>query len=80
MVDSDELCPICGDGYLSERVGENRVVYKGETRKIPLYFSVCGSCGMEQGNADQTLRNKTEMLQFKKEVDSLLSGEGNKRT
>ncbi len=75
MTNLNELCPICTEGHLTEQAGGNEVSYKGETRNIALHFSVCDSCGMEQGNAAQTLKNKREMLEFKRTIDGLLSGE-----
>ena len=70
----DLLCPICGEGNLSERVGKNRVDYKGKTTELDLHFSVCDSCGSEQANARQVRMNKRYMVAFKKRVDGLLTG------
>ncbi|MDQ7051030.1 MAG: type II toxin-antitoxin system MqsA family antitoxin [Enterobacterales bacterium] len=74
MTNLNELCPVCGEGRLSEQAGQNSVQYKGVEENIPLYFSVCDYCEMEQGDAIQTRQNKREMIAFKKRIDGLLSG------
>ena len=70
----DFRCPICEGGNLSERIGKNRVDYKGKTTELDLHFSVCDSCGSEQTNAQQVRMNKRYMAAFKKQVDGLLTG------
>ena len=70
----DFRCPICEEGNLSERVGKNRVDYKGKTTELDSHFSVCDSCGSEQANAQQVRMNKRYMVAFKKQVDGLLAG------
>lgn len=70
----DLQCPICEEGNLSERVGKNRVDYKGSVTELDSHFSVCDSCGSEQANAQQVRMNKRYMVAFKKQVDGLLTG------
>ena len=70
----DLRCPICEEGNLNEKIGKNRVDYKGETTELDLHFSVCDSCGSEQANARQVRKNKRYMAAFKKQVDGLLTG------
>ncbi len=70
----DFRCPICEEGNLSERVGKNRVDYKGKTTELDSHFSVCDFCGSEQANAQQVRMNKRYMVAFKKQVDGLLTG------
>ena len=70
----DLRCPICEEGNLLERIGKNRVDYKGETADLDLYFSVCSCCGSEQANAQQVRTNKRQMVAFKKRVNGLLAG------
>lgn len=67
-------CLICGEGRLTEVKDKNPVVYKGHSTLLDCYYSVCDSCGSEQGSAEQTRINKRAMLAFKKEVDCLLKG------
>lgn len=74
MNDSDDQCPICGEGKLQPRVGANSVDYQGQMTKLAFHFSVCDACGSEQADAAQTRTNKRLMVAFKKRVDGLLTG------
>jgi HTH-type transcriptional regulator/antitoxin MqsA len=68
------LCPLCGEGQLTDSKCLNSVEYKGTTADINNYFSVCNACGSEQANAKQLRNNKRAMVGFKKQVDGLLTG------
>lgn len=68
------LCPLCGEGHLTDSKSLNRVEYKGTTADIDSFFSVCNVCGSEQANAQQLRNNKRAMIGFKKQVDGLLTG------
>ncbi|MET0008712.1 MAG: type II toxin-antitoxin system MqsA family antitoxin [Candidatus Thiodiazotropha sp. 6PLUC9] len=74
MNDSNNLCPICGEGKLHPEVGKNPVEYKGQTTELDLHYSLCDACGSEQADAAQTRINKRLMVAFKKRVDGLLTG------
>ncbi|PLY15326.1 MAG: type II toxin-antitoxin system MqsA family antitoxin [Sedimenticola sp.] len=74
MNDSNNLCPICGEGNLHPEVGKNPVEYKGQTTELDLHYSLCDACGSEQADATQTRVNKRLMIAFKKRVDGLLVG------
>jgi HTH-type transcriptional regulator/antitoxin MqsA len=74
MSDSNNLCPICGEGKLHPEVSKNPVEYKGQATELDLHFSLCGACGSEQADAAQTRVNKRLMIAFKKRVDGLLTG------
>lgn len=75
MNNSNKPCLICGEGHLSQTIGSNPVSYKGVSRELPLYGSVCDTCGSEQANVQDIRLNKRAMQAFKKEVDELLSAE-----
>lgn len=74
MSDSNNQCPICGEGNLQPRVGKNLVEYKGQSEELELQFSLCDACGSEQSDSAQLRTNKRAMVAFKKAVDGLLSG------
>jgi HTH-type transcriptional regulator/antitoxin MqsA len=74
MNDSNNLCPICGEGKLHPEVGKNPVEYKGQATELDLHYSLCDACGSEQADAAQTRVNKRLMIAFKKRVDGLLVG------
>lgn len=66
-------CPICGDGALHEISEHDEISYKGSTRVVPFYLSVCQNCGCEQATAEQTRANKRAVIAAKKDIDGLLS-------
>ncbi|MGI9280181.1 MAG: type II toxin-antitoxin system MqsA family antitoxin [Endozoicomonas sp.] len=70
-----KTCPICEEGQIHETSREREIEYKGEKTMMPLYYSVCDACGSEQGDAEQSRKNKQVMLSFKKQIDGFLSGE-----
>jgi HTH-type transcriptional regulator/antitoxin MqsA len=74
MNDSNNLCPICGEGHLQSKIGKNLVEYKGSTSELDFHFSLCDACGSEQSDAAQLRANKRAMVAFKKQVDGLLVG------
>ena len=74
MNDLTSLCPICGEGTLTDQVDTNTVNYKEHRTDLELHFSVCDTCGSEQSNAVQLRTNKRAMVAFKKHVDGLLTG------
>lgn len=74
MGDLSKNCPICGEGSLHAKVGENSAEYKGQITILALHYSVCDECGSEQADAGQLRSNKRAMIAFKKSVDGLLSG------
>lgn len=68
------VCPICEEGSLEAKVGTNEVEYKGKTTNLPMHFSECDCCGSEQASAAEVRKNKRLMVEFKKQVDGLLTG------
>ncbi len=69
-----KTCPICEEGQVNETSRKRHVEYKGYKGSVPLYFSICDTCGSEQGDAAQSRRNKQAMQAFKKQADGFLSG------
>lgn len=69
------VCPICESGRLVEERGTNSVDYKGVAEDLIMLSSVCESCGCEQVTARQSRANKRAMIEFKKRVEGLLTGE-----
>lgn len=71
---SGVMCPICGEGMLSEIRTTRDLVYQAQTGSVPFVYSVCDACGSEQGTPEQTRSNKRTFLAFQKQVDGLLTG------
>ena len=72
---SISTCPICEEGILEARIGTNEVEYKGQGKTIPMHYSECACCGSDQASSADSRKNKRLMIEFKKEVDGLLTGE-----
>ncbi len=71
---TQDICPICGDGHLTESTSKNSVEYKDRSTELDMLYSVCDVCGSEQAAAIQLRANKRAMMAFKKQVDGLLTG------
>lgn len=67
-------CPICEEGTLEVRVGANEVEYKGQSKTLSLHYGECDCCGSEQASSADLRNNKRLMIEFKKQVDGLLTG------
>lgn len=61
----NETCPVCTEGTLTSKVTFNTVQNNNYTTKIPLFFSICDTCGCEQADSNELELNKTFMLFFK---------------
>ena len=74
MTKLEDTCPICGEGHLKDQVGKNSVEYSGHSILLDSHYSICDLCGSEQASPIQTRNNKRAMMEFKKQVDGLLTG------
>ncbi len=71
---TNRTCPICEAGQLHAKFELIDVEYAGHHGSIESHFSVCDACGSEQSGAVETRLNKRAMIEFKKEVQGLLTG------
>lgn len=65
-------CKLCGEGKLTTKHMMNEVEYKDHYRRIPLYYSVCDVCQVEQISGSESRRNKKEMTIFKNGIDDMV--------
>lgn len=70
---SNQICPICESGKLHDYTEQVDVECMGQTGTIPSQYSVCDACGSEQASAADARFNKRAMIDFKKNVQGLLS-------
>lgn len=68
------VCDLCEEGTLEEKQGVNTVTYKSVTRVLRTDYCECDTCGVEMALPYHTRDNKRRMVEFKKEVDGLLTG------
>ncbi len=74
MMNDKTLCPLCGEGRLTQRTEETVAEHAGQQGKVTLHFAECDACGSEiTGDADSRA-NKRAVLAFRKSVDGLLTG------
>jgi HTH-type transcriptional regulator/antitoxin MqsA len=69
-----EICPICGEGHLTDHVDQVDAEYNGHTGKVPLHYQLCDVCMSDSAGAVQMRANKRGMIAFRKQVDGLLTG------
>jgi HTH-type transcriptional regulator / antitoxin MqsA len=70
----DTLCPVCGEGHVTEHVDPVESEYKGTKAMLPLHYAVCSACTSDFAGAEHGRLNKRAVLAFRKSVDGLLTG------
>lgn len=71
---SKELCPICGEGHVTDHVDQVESEYKGLKAMVPLHYQLCDTCHSESAGATESKLNKRGVMAFRKSVDGLLTG------
>jgi HTH-type transcriptional regulator/antitoxin MqsA len=69
-----EVCPICGEGNVTDHMDQVEAEYNGHKGNVPLYYQLCDACKSDSAGAVQMRANKRGMIAFRKQVDRLLSG------
>jgi HTH-type transcriptional regulator/antitoxin MqsA len=69
-----EVCPICGEGRVTDHMDQVEAEYNGHKGNVPLYYQLCDACMSDSAGAVQMRANKRGMIAFRKQVDRLLSG------
>lgn len=73
-MNTNELCPICGEGHVTSHVEHVESEYKGKKAMVPLHFQVCDTCHSDFAGASEGKKNKRAIMAFRKSVDGLLTG------
>jgi len=73
-MNSKELCPICGEGHVTDHVDQVESEYKGHKAMVPMHYQLCDSCHSDFAGAKQSRLNKRGAMAFRKSVDGLLTG------
>ncbi len=68
------LCPICGEGHVTDGMAMAEFTYKGQKASLPLRFTTCDTCGSESAGLEESRANKRVAMAFRKSVDGLLTG------
>jgi len=74
-MNTQELCPLCGEGHVSTHSEMVESEYKGRKEMLPLVFKACDACGSDFAGAAESKLNKRALMAWRKQVDELLTGE-----
>lgn len=69
-----ELCPICGEGHVTDQVDQFESEYKGQKATLPLHYQLCDTCHSDFAGTKESKLNKRAIMAFRKSVDGLLTG------
>lgn len=73
-MDMKELCPICGEGHVTDHVDQFESEYKGQKAMLPSHYKLCDTCHSDFAGAAEGKLNKRAIMAFRKSVDGLLTG------
>jgi HTH-type transcriptional regulator / antitoxin MqsA len=73
-MNTQELCPLCGEGHVTAQVEQVENEYKGKSALLPQHFKQCDHCGSDFAGAAEAKLNKRALMAWRKEVDGLLTG------
>lgn len=73
-MNSKELCPICGEGHVTDHVDQVESEYKGQKAMVALHYQLCDACHSDFAGAKQSRLNKRSVMAFRRSVDGLLTG------
>lgn len=69
------LCAICGEGHITAQMQMVETEYKGSTALLPMHYQLCDTCTSDYAGAAESKLNKRIVMDFRKQVDGLLTGE-----
>ncbi|MDA3821869.1 MAG: hypothetical protein PF450_04550 [Bacteroidales bacterium] len=75
METEKKLCPLCGEGYLTEKVVKNLITHRKVSCENDLHFSTCDGCGSDQADNEQSNKNKDIAVNYRKYVNQILVNE-----
>jgi HTH-type transcriptional regulator/antitoxin MqsA len=70
----ETLCPICGEGHVTDHMDQVETEYKGHRALVPLRYQLCDVCGSDFAGAAEMRANKDALLAFRQSVDGLSAG------
>lgn len=74
-MNTQELCPLCGEGHVSTHSEMVENEYKGQKAMLPLMFKQCDACGSDFAGAAESKLNRRSLMAWRKQIDGLLTGE-----
>lgn len=73
-MNTQELCPLCGEGHVTAQVEQVENEYKGKTTLLPQHFKRCDHCSSDFAGAAEAKLNRRALMAWRKQVDGLLTG------
>ena len=73
-MDNQELCPICGEGHVTDLIEQVENEYKGQKKLLPLHYRLCDAYHSDFAGAKESKLNKRGIMAFRKSVDALHCG------
>ena len=67
----ETLCPICGEGHVTDHTDQVETEYKGHKALVPLHYQLCDVCGSDFAGAAEMRANREALLSFRQSVDGL---------
>jgi HTH-type transcriptional regulator/antitoxin MqsA len=73
-METNEQCPICGQGHVTSHVQQIEHEYKGHKAMLASHYQECDTCLSEFAGAREGKMSKRGVMAFRKSVDGLLTG------
>ncbi len=74
-MNTQELCPLCGEGHVSSSSEMVESEYKGRKAMRALVFKQCDACGSDFAGAAESKLNRRSLMAWRKQIDGLLTSE-----
>lgn len=68
-VNDKTLCPLCGEGHVTDHVDQMETEYKGRKGLVASHYQLCDACGSDFAGAAEMRANKRTLLAFRNQVD-----------
>ena len=73
-MNTNEKCPLCGEGHVTSHVQQIEHEYKGQKAMLASHYQKCDACLSEFAGAREGKMSKRGIMAFRKSVDCLLTG------
>ena len=70
-MNDETLCPICGEGHVTDHMDQAETEYKWRKALVPLHYQLCDACCSDFAGAAEMRANKDALVAFRQSIDSL---------
>ena len=64
-MNDETLCPICGEGHVTDHTDQVETEYKGHKALVSLHHQLCDVCGADSAGAAEMRANKDALVAFR---------------